>query len=87
MGVHVQVKKNTYYDSVTLMIITKEVKNVPGVKEVLVGMATDLNKELTENLGLIDTEIKDLTINDFYIAVDAESDDAFQQAVAKVEEL
>ena len=51
MGVHVQVKKNTYYDSVTLMIITKEVKNVPGVKEVLV-VVTDLNKELTENLGL-----------------------------------
>lgn len=87
MGVHVQVKKNTYYDSVTLMIITKEVKNVPGVKEVLVGMATDLNKELTENLGLMTPEIQGLTINDFYIAVDAESDDAFQQAVAKVEEL
>src|SRR5690554_3125004 len=87
MGVHVQIKKNTYYDSVTLMIITKEVKNVPGVNEVLVGMATDLNKELSENLNLLTPEIKELTANDFYIAVDAESDDVFQQAVSKVEEL
>ncbi|MCR1899289.1 acyl-CoA synthetase FdrA [Irregularibacter muris] len=87
MAVHVQVKKNTYYDSVTLMIITKEVKNVPGVKEVLVGMATDLNKELSGNLNLLTPEIEELTNNDFYITVDAESEEAFNHAVEKVDEL
>jgi FdrA protein len=87
MGVHVQIKKNTYYDSVTLMIITKEVKNVPGVKEVLVGMATDLNKELSENLNLLTPELKELTANDFYITVDTDSEETFQEVVEKVEEL
>ena len=37
-----EVRKNTYYDSVTLMIISKEVKTVDGVNEALVGMGTDL---------------------------------------------
>lgn len=87
MGVHVQIKKNTYYDSVTLMIITKEVNNISGVKGVLVGMATDLNKELTENLNLTTPEIKELTANDFYITVNTESDAVFQRVVSAVEEL
>ena len=47
-----EVRKNTYYDSVTLMIISKEVKTVDGVNEALVGMGTDLNQELVKNLHL-----------------------------------
>lgn len=38
------VRKNTYYDSVTLMLISKEIKKIKGVTEALVGMGTDLNK-------------------------------------------
>ena len=50
--VKLEVRKNTYYDSVTLMIISKDVKNLPGVTEALVGMGTDLNREIAGNLGL-----------------------------------
>lgn len=87
MGVYAQIKKNTYYDSVTLMIITKEVKNVTGVNEVLVGMATDLNKELVTNLNLMTPEVHELTVNDFFITVDAGSDEVLKLVVEKVEEL
>ena len=44
--VSLQIKPNTYYDSITLMIISKELKKVPGVKEALVGMGTDLNLDI-----------------------------------------
>ena len=44
MKIFSDVRKNTYFDSVTLMIITKELKEMDGVNEVLVGMATELNK-------------------------------------------
>lgn len=46
-----EVRKNAYYDSVTLMIISKEVKKLPGVAEALVGMGTDLNRELAGRTG------------------------------------
>ena len=36
--VKLEIRKNTYYDSVTLMIISKDVKNLSGVSEALVGM-------------------------------------------------
>jgi FdrA protein len=87
MAVHVEVKKNTYYDSVTLMIVTKELNSISGVKEVLVGMGTDLNKELTGNLNLMTPEIEELTPNDFYIAVDTEKEEVFEEVVSKVDEL
>ena len=42
--VKLEVRKSTYYDSVTLMIISKDVKNLPGITEALVGMGTDLKQ-------------------------------------------
>ncbi|MDI6600305.1 MAG: acyl-CoA synthetase FdrA [Thermoanaerobacteraceae bacterium] len=70
------VKKNTYYDSVTLMTVSKEAKKIEGVKEVLVGMATELNKGLARNIGLYTEEMDTLTPNDLFIAVDTDGDPA-----------
>ena len=50
------------------MLITKEIKKMPNVKEVIVGMGTELNKELTENLSLSNDAIRAFTPNDFFIA-------------------
>lgn len=63
------IKKNTYYDSVTLMIISKEVKKIRGVHEALVGMGTDLNKELASNLGISSEEIENIGVNDFFVSI------------------
>ena len=87
MVLSVKVRKNTYYDSVTLMLISKEVKKLEGVKEVLVGMGTDLNKELAQNLGLANEEVNQLGANDFFITVLSESDDVINELVKKVDEL
>jgi FdrA protein len=85
----VEIRKNTYYDSVALMLITKEVKKMAGVKDVIVGMGTDLNKELACNLNLGNTEIDLLTPNDFFIAAGLESEEENNKKtiVAKVDEL
>lgn len=87
MILNVKVRKNTYYDSVTLMLISKEVKKLEGVKEVLVGMGTDLNKELAQNLGLANDEINQLGANDFFISVLSDSNDVINALVTKVDEL
>lgn len=85
--VEVQIRKNAYYDSVSLMLISKEVKKLPGVEEALVGMGTELNKEISRNIGLDTGELEALTANDFFFAVRGETQAALAEAVAKVEAL
>lgn len=79
------VRKNTYYDSVTLMLISKEIKNIDGVTEVLVGMGTDLNKELTVLLNLNHADLADLGANDFFVTAEVADDAIMDQVLEKVE--
>lgn len=82
-----EIRKNTYYDSVTLMIISKEVKKIDGVYEALVGMGTDLNKELAENLNIISDEIKMIGPNDFFVTVLAEENIQINEVVEEADRL
>lgn len=85
--VKLDIKPNTYYDSVTLMIISKDLKKLDGVEEALVGMGTDLNRELAHNLGINSPEFETVTPNDFFVAVKCDSDEVMAAALAKVEEM
>lgn len=82
-----EIRKNAYYDSVTLMLISKDVKTLEGVEEALVGMGTDLNKELAANLNLSNDEIAAITPNDFFIVVKVDNESRMESVVAKVDEL
>jgi FdrA protein len=79
--------KNTYYDSVTLMNISKEIKSFKGIKEALVGMGTDLNKELAVNLNLSRPELQEITPNDFFVSVLADEDTAIEDVMKQVDEI
>lgn len=81
------IRKNTYYDSVKLMLISKDVKKVEGVHEALVGMGTDLNKELSQNLNLMTDEIKALGPNDFFITVLADENVEIETIVEEADRL
>ena len=86
--VKLEVKKNTYFDSVTLMLISKELKKLDGVNEALVGMGTELNLEIARNIGVSTPELdRTVSANDFFAAVACISEDAFQAALKKIEEL
>lgn len=83
----VDVRKDSYYDSVALMLVTKEIKKMSGIKEVIVGMGTDLNKELADNLNLSNDQIKSLTPNDFFIAAETEEEHALEKIIKRVDEI
>ena len=86
--VKLEIRKNAYFDSVTLMLISKDLKKLDGVKEALVGMGTDLNVEIAHNIGLATPEFDaNITPNDFFVAVECDSDKVFEAAQKKVEEL
>ena len=53
MAIQALLKRNTYYDSITLMSVAQAVKDLPGVEDVGVVMATELNRELLHNSNLL----------------------------------
>lgn len=87
MKLCVDIRKGSYFDSVALMLVTKEIKKMSGVNEVIVGMGTDLNKELAANLDLSDERIISLTPNDFFIAAAVDEDVNQDDIVKEVDRL
>jgi FdrA protein len=53
MAIHALLKRNTYYDSITLMSIAQAVKDLPGVEDAGAVMATATNLELLHNSNLL----------------------------------
>lgn len=86
--IKLEIRKNAYFDSVTLMLISKELKKLEGVQEALVGMGSDLNKEIAHNIGVATAELdNDVSANDFFVAVSCADDGAFAAVLKKTEEL
>ncbi|MGB9839902.1 acyl-CoA synthetase FdrA [Thermovenabulum sp.] len=81
------IKKNSFFDSVMLMTISREVKNIEGIKEAVVVMATDFNKETLKNVDMINDEVLEATPNDLVIAIKAENEQSIEVAKNKVEEM
>ncbi|MDF2501850.1 MAG: hypothetical protein K0Q77_2564 [Anaerosporomusa subterranea] len=77
-------RRNAYYDSVTLMAISKKVEEINGVINAVVSMGTEMNKELLQNAGLMTDEIQGAGPSDLVIAykiVDEAMSDKVLQAV------
>lgn len=87
MNLCVEIRKNTYYDSVALMLINKEIKKMSQVKDVIVGMGTDLNKELAVNLSLSNDLINALTPNDFFVSATSEENNILEMVIEKLDKL
>ena len=80
----IDIQKDSYHDSVFLMLVNKEAKGFEGVNDAVVSMGTPMNLEILENLNF---DVKDVTPNDLIIAVDAESEDAAEKAIEAAHEM
>lgn len=63
------VKKSTYFDSVTLMGLSKRLSLLPGVLKVSLSMGTELNQSLLKQSGMNSEETDAATPNDLMIAL------------------
>ena len=82
-----EIRKNAYFDSVTLMLISSKVEELEGVTGAAVMMGTDHNKNLMIRAGLLDeSKARECEKNDLVISVNAESDDIIERAKAVIEE-
>jgi len=81
------IRKETYFDSVTLMQITNEVKKLQGVENAVVGMGTDYNVDSLKRLGLYSDVFAGITPADLLMCVQAGNDAAAEAALAGAEKL
>ncbi|MEW6222804.1 MAG: acyl-CoA synthetase FdrA [Candidatus Hadarchaeota archaeon] len=86
MAVKSIIRRGDYRDSVVLMRISQQLEQLDGVSKASAMMATDNNKELLKDAGLLTDEIKNAGANDLAIAVEASTQDAAEKAVGKAAE-
>jgi FdrA protein len=77
------VRRNTYHDSVSLMVAARDAEALPGVSFAAAAMATPVNVELLEGQGFEPEQ--DLGPNDMVVAIRADDETAADAAVGLVE--
>ena len=69
--VRIRIKPSAYFDSVTLMLVQREVRGLTGVREAGAVMGTEANKELLRDAGLMSPEASRAGPDDLILSVDA----------------
>ncbi|MCD4827325.1 MAG: acyl-CoA synthetase FdrA [Acholeplasmataceae bacterium] len=67
-----KVLKNSYYDSVTLMSTTVAIKKALNLKDLVMFMGTDMNKDMMDSVGLYDQVFDEATPNDLLLGAEME---------------
>jgi len=79
------IKQGEYFDSVTLMIVSKELNKVQGVIDSSVIMGTNENKSILKMAELYVPEFDQADDTDMLISIDAENETAHAEAIERLE--
>lgn len=86
MNIKGMIRTNAYYDSITLMQISRAVEEIDGIESAMVCMGTEMNKELLSSAGLLTEEFRNASPSDLviaFIAKEGTSETAVFEAVEK----
>ncbi len=86
MPVKTLIKHSEYHDSVSLMLVARELSHIEQVEDAAVVMATEANIGLLRNAGLLTADVETASPNDLVIAVRAPAEIA-AQALEEAEKL
>jgi len=81
------VKPSEYHDSISLMLVARELASLEGVQDAAVVMATGANKSILAGAGLLTPEIEAAGANDLVLSVSAVDASKAGQALEKAEEM
>lgn len=81
------VKKGEYFDSVSLMIVGKEISKMPEVEDATVIMATAENKTILQTANLYLDEFDQYNDTDLLIVIKTAAEDKIDKVFAEVEQL
>ncbi|WP_419037798.1 acyl-CoA synthetase FdrA [Enterocloster bolteae] len=86
MPIRTIIKKNTYFDSVSLMALSTRANNIEGIKQVNIAMGTTMNKEVLKNTGLYTEAVDDAGKGDLMIVIEGLEGFDLDDLTVKVEE-
>ncbi len=81
---HVELRRGTYHDSVTLLRIAQAASATPGITAAQVAMATELNVDLTVGLGFAMPD--SAGPNDLLVALRGQGDAAIEAGLTAIEQ-
>ncbi|MFH1729528.1 MAG: acyl-CoA synthetase FdrA [Pseudomonadota bacterium] len=87
MTIKGKILKGAYFDSVTLMIVGKELAEFEGVEDAAVVMGTKENISILKNSNLFVDYFKDAKDSDLLIAVKSDNDKVLEAAFLKADEI
>ena len=82
---YTMIQKNSYMDSVELMVLSKRLGNYEGVQEATVMMGTAANLAIMEKGGFGSEKLKEARPNDIVIAVKADKEEVVDGVMQEVQ--
>lgn len=87
MAVRSLVRSDDYHDSVVLMRVSQQLEALAGVRKASAMMATDNNKKILKDAGLLTDEAARAGPNDLVISVEAATVESAVNAISRVDAL
>ena len=87
MTIKVVIKRNTYFDSVSLMTLSTKANQIDGVEQAVVAMGTEMNKGVLRNVGLMLPEVEAASSGDLMIVIHAADETVCATALQEIEAL
>ncbi|MHC5268776.1 acyl-CoA synthetase FdrA [Enterococcus sp. LJL98] len=69
MNLVVKTIPNRYIDSVSLMALSTKANQIDGIDQIILAMATDMNKEVMKNVGLFNEQVEKALSSDLLIVM------------------
>lgn len=79
------VLKNSYQDSINLMLLTNKINELDEVKMSQIMMGTDANKDILKNTNLLTEEAEASSPNDLMIVVDSDADKVMDKVLPEID--
>lgn len=79
------IKKNSYYDSINLMLLTNSINTLDGVTKCSIMMGTDANKDIFKNSGLFTEEVDKAAPSDMVIVVETTDEKVVENVLAETD--
>lgn len=79
------IRKNSYQDSINLMLLTTDLSKMDGINKVQVMMGTDANKAIFNDTGLLTDEAKRAEPSDMMIVMDVEDENLKSKVLGAID--
>lgn len=79
------IKKNSYQDSINLMLLTNSINTLAGITKCSIMMGTDANKDILKNSGLLTAEAESAAPSDMIIVVETTDEKIVENVLSETD--